>query len=165
MRAQLSSLVLVAALTGCSGSAPRAVTGQLMAAPANAVVTARASDHQQASATVAAGGRFTLQLATNTSWSLAVGPAQLDWPTASGPARWAKLGGGATLDLGHVSLKRDGHWACDHQGSDDDHCDKDDDRDGGDDGDDGDDGDGDHHSGGGHACDGGSGSTGTGGVN
>jgi hypothetical protein len=158
------AFVLVATLAGCSAQpATRAITGQLRAAAPNSVVVAQSASHRHFTAAVAATGRFTLQLATGDSYALDVGPARIDWPTATGPARWAKLGSGPTLDLGHVAKTSDGHYECDHHGSNDDHCDRDDSRDGGDDDDHGDD-DGDHdggdhddgdHDGDHHACDGG----------
>lgn len=157
MRTQFLAFVLVAALAGCSGSSTRTVTGQLMTRTSSAVV-AQSMNHESFSSDVSPTGRFTLQLPTGASYELAVGQTRINWPTAQGDARWAKLGNGPTLDLGHVSKSGD-HFECDHHGSDDDHCDRDDDRDGGDDdGDDGDDHDGDHHS-----CDGGSHSGGAGG--
>ena len=167
MRAHSLALVLIAAVGGCSSStATRTVTGQLRTSTASAVV-ATSMNHQQFTSDVAATGRFALQLPTGASYALDVGSSRVDWPTASGPARWARLGSGATLDLGHVTRQSDGHWSCDHQGSDDDHCDRDDDHDGGDDdhGDDdhGGDGDGDRDGGDHHACDGGSQSGGSGG--
>ena len=157
MRAHSLTFVLVAALAGCSGSSTRTVTGQLMTRTSSAVV-AQSMNHEAFGSDVSSTGRFTLQLPTGASYELAVGQTRIDWPTAQGAARWAKIGAGPTLDLGHVSQSGD-HFECDHQGSDDDHCDKDDDRDGGDDGDDGDDHDGDHH-----ACDGGGGAGGAGGA-
>jgi len=163
MRTQFLAFVLVAALAGCSGSSTRTVTGQLMTRTSSAVV-AQSMNHESFSSDVSSTGRFTLQLPTGASYELAVGQTRIDWPTAQGAARWAKLGNGPTLDLGHVSKSGD-HFECDHHGSDDDHCDRDDDRDGGDDGDDGDDHDGDHHScdGGSHSGGGGSGGAGGGG--
>lgn len=169
MRASFFALTLVAASLGCSSSpAPtRTVTGQLRST--NATVTAQSADHQQFASSMTSG-RFTLQLPTGASYELLVGNAQISWPTAKGPARWAKLGEGPTLDLGHVSRQSDGHYACDHQGSDDDHCDRDDDEDGGDTDDHDDDGYGGYGGYGGgehHGCDGGAssngGGTGTGG--
>jgi hypothetical protein len=159
MRTTLFALALVAA--GCSGATTtRTVTGQLRT---SAPVTAQSTAQQQYVGDVSSSGRFTLQLPTGASYELFVGKGQLDWPTSTGPARWAKLGGGPTLDLGHVSKRSDGHYTCDHQASDDDHCDRDDNDDGGDDDHGDDDGEygGDHH-----ACDGGAGvggGTGTGG--
>ena len=183
MRAHSLALVLVAAV-GCSSSSPtRTVTGQLRSSTSNPVV-ATSMDHQLFTASVGASGSFALQLPTGNSYELTIGAARVDWPTATGPARWAKLGDGATLDLGHVSRQSDGHYACDHHGSEGDHCDRDDDHDGGDDdhGEDGGDREGDHDDGGdhggSHACDGGthsggggsggggggSGTTGSGGI-
>ena len=159
MRASLWALALAASI-GCSSSTPtRTVTGQLRATSSTAVVTAQSMDHQEYQSSVSSTGRFTLELPTGRSYALDVGRAQLDWPTATGPARWARLGSGATLDLGHVSRTSDGHYACDHRGSEDDHCDRDD-GDGGDDDDHGDD-DGDY-GGGHHGCDGGASSGGGG---
>jgi len=156
MRTQSLAFVLVAALAGCSGSATRTVTGQLTTRTSSAVV-AQSMNHEAFSSDVSSTGRFTLQLPTGNSYELLVGQMRIDWPTAQGASRWAKLGSGPTLDLGHVSKSGD-HFACDHHASDDDHCDRDDDHDGGDDGDDGD-----GPSGGGHSCDGGSHSGGGGG--
>lgn len=167
MRASFFALTLVAASIGCSSSsAPtRTVTGQLRTTT-SAAVTAQSADNQQFASSMSGSGRFTLQLPTGASYELFVGTAQLSWPTAKGPARWAKLGEGPTLDLGHVSKQSDGHYTCDHQGSDDDNCDRDDDEDGGDTEDHDDDGygcDGGTQSGGGGAG-GGGGSTGGGGI-
>jgi len=163
MRTQSLAFVLVAALAGCgSAGSTRTVTGELRGAAPGAMVVAQSAQHQQFSSSVSSTGRFTLQLPTGASYALAVGSARVDWPTATGAAHWARLGGGATLDLGHVTRQSDGHFACDHQGSDDDHCDRDDGGDGGDDdhGDDDHGGDDDHDRDGGddgdhHACDGG----------
>ena len=146
-------LALAVAAIGCSApTETRTVTGQLRTTSS---VTAQSMDHQQFQSSVSSG-RFTLQLPTGASYELLVGKSHISWPTATGPARWARLGSGATLDLGHVSKDSDGNYSCDHQGSEDDHCDRDD-GDGGDDDDHGDD-DGDHH-----ACDGGASSNGGGG--
>jgi len=175
MRAHSLALVLVAALGGCSSSAStRTVTGQLRSSTSNDVV-AQSMDHQLFTAKVAATGTFALQLPTGASYELTIGASRVDWPTASGPARWAKLGSGPALDLGHVTRGSDGHFSCDHHASDGDHCDRDDGHDGGDDDDHGDDGD-DHDDGGdhqgSHSCDGGTsggdgggGDRGGGGVN
>ena len=167
MRASFFALTLVAASIGCSSSsAPtRMVTGQLRTT-SNATVTAQSADNQQFAGSMSGSGRFTLQLPTGASYELLVGRSQISWPTAQGPARWAKLGEGPTLDLGHVSKQSDGHYTCDHQGSDDDHCDRDDDEDGGDHEDHDDDGYGGYGGGEHHGCDGGTqsgGGTGTGG--
>ena len=160
MRTQYLAFVLVAALAGCSGSSTRTVTGQLMTRTSSAVV-AQSMNHEAFSSDVSSTGHFTLQLPTGASYELAVGQTRINWPTAEGAARWAKLGAGPTLDLGHVAKSGD-HFECDHHGSNDDHCDRDDDRDGGDDGDDH---DGDHPScdGGSHSGGGGSGGAGGGG--
>jgi hypothetical protein len=151
MRTQSLAFVLVAALAGCSGSSTRTVTGQLMTRTSSAVV-AQSMNHEAFSSDVSSTGHFTLQLPTGASYELAVGQTRINWPTAEGAARWAKLGAGPTLDLGHVAKSGD-HFECDHHGSDDDHCDRDDDHDGGDDEGGGDDGD--EHEGS-HSCDGGS---------
>ena len=151
MRAQFLGFVLVAAL-GCSAPT-RTVTGQI-ATSTQSLVVAQSLDHQKFSSSVT-DGRFTLQLPAGASYTLNLGSARIDWPTATGPARWAKLGSGPTLDLGHVSKSGD-HFTCDHQGSDDDHCDDDDDH--------GDDGDGHECDGGTHTGGGGSGGGGAGGA-
>jgi hypothetical protein len=162
MRTQSLAFVLVAALAGCSGSSTRTVTGQLMTRTSSAVV-AQSMNHEAFSSDVSSTGQFTLQLPTGASYELAVGQTRINWPTAQGAARWAKLGAGPTLDLGHVSKSGD-HFDCDHHGSDDDHCDRDDDHDGGDDGDDGDGHEGSHScDGGSHSGGGGSGGGGAGG--
>ena len=169
MRASFFALTLVAASIGCSSSsAPtRTVTGQLRTTT-SAAVTAQSADHQQFASSMS-GGRFTLELPTGASYELLVGNALVSWPTAKGPARWAKLGTGPTLDLGHVTKQSDGHYASDPEGSDDDQCDRDDDEDGGDTEDHDDDGYGGSGGYGGgehHGCDGGmqsGGGTGTGG--
>ncbi len=162
MRTPSLAFVLVAALAGCSAStSTRTVTGQLRTSNPNTVVTAQSMNQQLYTSGITSTGQFALQLPTGASYALNVGSAQIDWPTSTGPARWARLGDGATLDLGHVSKQSSGHYACDHHASSDDHCDREDNDDGGDD-DHGDD-DGDHGGsyggsggyGGGHACDGG----------
>lgn len=159
MRAYSLALGLAGVLgAGCSSSsAPtRTVTGQLTS---SAMVTAQSADQQAFDGTMAAG-RFTLQLPTGTSYQLTVGKAHILWPTAQGGSRWARLGDGAALDLGHVHKRSDGDYDCDHKASSGDHCDRDDgmnDADGGDHDDYGhDDGDHDDHGGSyGGKCDGG----------
>lgn len=162
-----SSLALALAgvvAAGCSASSTptRTVTGQLTSSRGS--IVAQSAEHQTFDGSVAASGRFTLQLPTGASYQLLVGSAHVNWPTAAGSSRWAKLGAGAPLELGSLYKRSDGDYDCDHHASSDDHCDRDDDMDGHDGGDH----DGDHHDDSGdddphHACDGGAGGGGTGG--
>jgi hypothetical protein len=119
MRAPLFvALALVA--FGCSSSPPtRTVTGQLSAGSYtldNPVVLAEAADARVFVSHVSGSGHFTLSLPTDQAYRLTLANstlhtgvylavARINWPLASGGARWAKVGGGAALDLGTVTRR------------------------------------------------------------
>jgi hypothetical protein len=153
---------------GCSPQSPtRTVTGQLRTAGMqldNPVVIAEASDHRVFVTHLSARGTFKLELphgveyrltlANSTRSGAYVTVARINWPLASGPARWAHVGAGAPLDLGAVfqrgtspipintdlSTRTGGGGDGDHDGDDGDKDGDDGDKDG-DDGDKDDDGD------------------------
>jgi len=115
MRSASIVLFAVAALVGCSGQSTRAISGQLRvdtSAMNRPVVIAQSSDHRTFVADVSASGRFTLQLPAGASYRMSLAAttrsgvyttsARINWPLASGNARWATLGGGGALDLGAV---------------------------------------------------------------
>ncbi|MGZ3406510.1 MAG: hypothetical protein ACXVAN_08725 [Polyangia bacterium] len=120
MRTTSLALTLVGALAlagGCSSQAPtRAVSGQLRvdtSAMHQPVVIAQSSDHRVFVANVTASGRFTLQLPAGAGYRMTLASsasangvysaaARINWPLASGPARWAVVGDGAAIDLGAV---------------------------------------------------------------
>ncbi|MGZ3430185.1 MAG: hypothetical protein ACXVCV_26225 [Polyangia bacterium] len=120
MRTTSLALALVGAVAlvqGCNAApATRAVTGQLRVDTStmnHPVVLAQSSDHRVFVADVTASGRFTLQLPANVSYRLTLASstktagiysaaARINWPLASGAARWATLGNGAAIELGAV---------------------------------------------------------------
>jgi hypothetical protein len=121
MNTQKAALFLVATslLIGCtSASDPgstRTVTGQLTATGYqldNPVVVAESSDHRVFVTHLSAKGYFQLALPPNTQYRLTLANstrsgtysavARINWPLASGAGRWANLGAGAPLALGHV---------------------------------------------------------------
>jgi len=123
MQTQRTALILCAAslLLGCSQTmdgtpaGTRAVTGQLVAtgyALDNPVVVAEAADHRVFVTHLSANGFFLLALPPNVQYRLTLANstrsgaysavAHINWPLASGAARWATLGEGETLQLGHV---------------------------------------------------------------
>src|SRR5262249_28004725 len=94
-------------------------------------------------ANVNAAGRFTLQLPPNVSYRMTLASttktsgiysavARINWPLASGAARWATLGKGGAINLGAVFEHGTKCTSCsgtqgDDQGDDDDQgCDEDD---------------------------------------
>jgi hypothetical protein len=117
-----SSLVValvgaVGLVAGCSSQpSTRAVTGQLRvdtSAMNHPVVIAQSSDHHVFVANVTASGRFTLQLPAGVAYRMTLASstsrsgvyssaARINWPLASGAARWAVVGDGATINLGAV---------------------------------------------------------------
>lgn len=120
---QKASVVLfaVAALVGCSGGSTRAISGQLRvdtSAMTHPVVIAQSSDHRTFVADVSASGRFTLQLPAGASYRMSLAStsrngiyttsARINWPLASGNARWATLGAGGAITLGNV-VQRGAH--------------------------------------------------------
>jgi hypothetical protein len=128
MRAQTLSLLSALAIVGCSStpsSSPsntRAVTGTLSAQSYgldNPVVLAESSDQRVFVASLTADGHFQLNLPPNVAYRLTLANstatpdvyaavARINWPLETGPARWAVLGDGATLDLGTVYRRATG---------------------------------------------------------
>ncbi len=117
MRNSALALAIVGALAGCGSSTPtRTITGQLTAGSYStngAVVVAESSDARVFVAPLTQSGRFTLTLPSEVDYRLPLARgtatsgvysamARINWPLASGPARWAHVGAGDTLDLGHV---------------------------------------------------------------
>lgn len=123
MRIRLIALALLIG-AGCSGQpagSTRVVTGQLRVSTAGLtrpVVVAESSQHRVFVANVTASGRFALTLPPGAAYRLTLAStarashydavARINWPLASGAARWARLGDGDTLDLGNV-YKRGTH--------------------------------------------------------
>lgn len=118
--ALVGALGLAASTGGCGAQPPtRAVTGQLRVDTTkmnHPVVLAQSSDHRVFVGSITASGRFTLQLPSNLSYRLTLASstsngaiysaaARINWPLASGAARWAKIGDGAALDLGAVYMR------------------------------------------------------------
>ena len=121
MRTHLFVAVLAtAAAVGCSSSEPtREVSGQLTAssyALDNAVVMAESSDSHVYITHLSQSGHFALQLPMNKAYRLTLANstedpqrfnalARINWPHDSGTGRWAVLGKGGALDLGHISRR------------------------------------------------------------
>jgi uncharacterized membrane protein YgcG len=115
MRHGSVALALCGALVGCSAqSSTRSVSGQLrvdtssMKAP---VVLAQTADGRVFASPIT-GGRFAVQVPAEASYRLTLATtktdgsystqARINWPFASGPALWARVGAGGAFDLGHV---------------------------------------------------------------
>jgi hypothetical protein len=110
-------LAAALSLIGCSGGAgTRDVTGRLttQAYPLdNPVIVAESSDHRVWIAHLSQSGAFKLTIPTGVSYRLTLANstrsgtyqalARVNWPLSTGPARWAQLGAGDTLALGHVA--------------------------------------------------------------
>jgi hypothetical protein len=121
MRAQTLSLLSLLLVLGCSSSSSpsgstRAVIGTVSAQSYrldNPVVLAESSDARVFVATVAGDGSFALALPAGVAYRLTLANstattnayaavARINWPLVDGPARWAVLGAGDTLNLGSV---------------------------------------------------------------
>jgi hypothetical protein len=117
--------------SGCLGSYgtdstnPRIVSGKLVTAGYqldNPVVIAESGDHRVFVTHLQPDGSFQLQLPSNVAYRLTVANstrsstgfasvARINWPLSTGASRWAKLGGGAPLDLGHVFTRGSTQYA------------------------------------------------------
>lgn len=122
MRFNRLALALSFALVGCVGSfdgsssTERVVTGKIVTSTYqlnNPVVVAESSDHHVYVTHLMKDGSFRLQIPTGVAYRITLANstrsstgytsvARMNWPLESGPARWAKIGSGDTLDLGHV---------------------------------------------------------------
>ena len=108
------------ALAGCTGSAPRSVSGQIAIASYratgrvldNPVVIARSTDHRAFVAHLAPNGTFQLAIPSGAAYRLTLANSnpngtfralsRIAWPTQAGAARWARVGGGGAIQLGAI---------------------------------------------------------------
>jgi hypothetical protein len=130
------------ALAGCTGSAPRSVSGQIAIASYqatgraldNPVVIARSTDHRAFIVHVAPNGTFQLAVPPNATYRLTLANSlpsgafhalsRIAWPTRTGAARWAHVSTGGAIQLGAVhplgvGAQASGPLSGAHDGSDD----------------------------------------------